>query len=487
VKGDSLKVADFGFAEIVKHIWQERLLRNILIFSVIVLLAVPGYGILHVVPSFYRELMANIEVEALRTTQFLSYRVFPGSRVEVTADTYRLVDREITKALKTLALEKVKIFSADGTILYSTDHKDEGTLNTKPYFKQIVQQGNIFSKIDPKQTPSAEGRLMQRDVAEIYVPIMDGEAFTGAFEVYYDITARKAAMDKLVARTTSLGIGMAVLMFGLILSMLVRASRSGLRRQEIEQELHMSHERLEEQVQTQTQEIRATQKASIVALASLAENYDPDTGDHLERIQSYVKVLAEHLRIGSPYGDYLARRSDYVEKVSLASVLHDIGKAVVPREVLMKPARLTEDEFDKVKQHTEVAAKILHRANQHFLDYFQKDSYLAIAREIALHHHEKWNGEGYPLGLKEEEIPLSARIVALADVYDALRSRRPYKESWTHDQTVKEIVDGRGSHFDPVLVDAFMATKGEFEKISLGFHTRERSFEGRAPKLTVVK
>ena len=486
MKDDSLGGARMGFGKIVTHIRQERLLRNILIFSFVVLMAVPGYGILHVVPSFYRELMANIEVEALRTTQFLSLRVFPASRVEVSPDNYRLVDREISKALSTLALEKVKIFSSDGTILYSTDHKDEGTINTKPYFAQTVQQGKIYSKIDPKQTLTAEGRLVQRDVAEIYVPVVDGGDFTGAFEVYYDITTRKAALDKLVSQTTSLGVGVAVLMFGLILSMLIRAGRSGLRRQEVEHELHLSHERLEEQVQAQTQEIRATQKASIVALASLAENYDPDTGDHLERIQSYVGILAEHLRLDSPYSDYLMRRSDYVEKISLASVLHDIGKAVVPREILMKPARLSAEEFDQVKQHTEVAAKILHRANQHFLDYFQKDSYLAIAREIALHHHEKWSGEGYPLGLKGEEIPLSARIVALADVYDALRSRRPYKESWTHEQTVREIESSRGSHFDPVLVDAFLATQGEFEKISLGFHLRARDVEARTPQLQVV-
>lgn len=476
----------YSLREILTHVWQERLLRNILIFSLLVFVAAPSYGILHVVPSFYRELMSNIELEAQRTTEFLSYRIFPGSRVAIDADNYRLVDREVTKALKTLALEKVKIFSSDGTILYSTEHKDEGTLNTKPYFKQVVQRGGIFSKINPKQSATAEGRIVKLDVAEVYIPILDRKSFTGAFEVYYDITVRKAAMDALVTRHTAISAGLATLMFCLIFAMLLRAGRAGLRRADMEQALLLSNELLEEQVQEQTREIRATQRASIVALASLAENYDPDTGDHLERIQSYVALLAKSLGSSSPYADYLQRRSDYVEMLSLASVLHDIGKAVVPREVLMKPARLTAAEFEQIKQHTEVAAKILHRANQHFHDSFQKDSYLAMAREVALHHHEKWDGNGYPLGLKGEEIPLSARIVALADVYDALRSRRPYKEAWSHTETVKEITACRGSHFDPALVDAFLECQKLFEKVSHGFGEEQLDEEFFAPKLQVA-
>jgi len=458
----------YSLEETFAHIWQVRLLRNILILGVLGLLAIPSYGILHGVPSFYQELMANLEAEALRTTEYLSYRIFPGSRVEINANNYRVVDREITKATRTLALEKVKIFSHDGTVLYSTDHKDEGTLNVKPYFKETVQLGRIYSKVSPKEGVTAEGRTVFRDVAEIYIPIIDQGVFTGAFEVYYDITERKAIMDELVSHHTLLSIGMAVLMFMLVFVMLIRAGKSGLNKLEMERQLQCSNERLEKQVRSQTREIRATQKASIVALASLAENYDPDTGDHLERIQSYVALLAAQLGADSPYADYLRRRSDYVEMVSLASVLHDIGKAVVPREVLTKPAKLTGPEFEQVKKHTEIAGKILHRANQHFLDSFQKDSYLAIAREIALHHHEKWDGTGYPAGLKGEEIPLSARIVSIADVYDALRSARPYKGAWSHAEAVEEIVACRGSNFDPLLVDAFLECQELFEKVSSG-------------------
>lgn len=475
----------YGFKKVLTHILQVRLLRNILIFSVLVFIAVPSYGILHGVPSFYRELMSNIEAEALRTTEFLSYRVFPGSRVEINADNYRLVDREISKAMRTLTLEKVKIFAADGLVIYSTDHQDEGTLNSKPYFREVVQQGRIYSKIAEKQTATVEGRIVDRDVAEVYVPLMSSGEFTGAFEVYYDITARKAIMDGLVSHHSSMSIGMAVLMFCLVMPMLVRAGRSGLRRLEIEQALKMSNERLAEQVKEQTREIRATQKASIVALASLAENYDPDTGDHLERIQSYVALLAAQLGADSPYSDYLRSRSDYVEMISLASVLHDIGKAVVPREVLTKSSKLTGPEFEQVKQHTEVAGKILHRANQHFHDSFQKDSYLAIAREVALYHHEKWNGKGYPLGLKEEDIPLSARIVSLADVYDALRSSRPYKEAWSHVEAVEEIVRLRGVDFDPVLVDTFLECQKLFEKVSNGAEGYDQ-LDDDIPRLQIV-
>jgi len=474
-----------SFHEVFRHVWRERLLRNILILSVVVLVAAPVYALWFIVPTFTRELLVNIEDEAQRTTRYLSNRIFPGSRVAVDGNTYRHIDREILKAVKTFGLEKVKIFAADGSILYSTDRRDEGTLNAKPYFVQVVMQGRVFSKIDPKQSPTAEGRIVKRDVAEVYIPVMDGATFTGAFEVYYDITARKATLDSMVRRTSTIALVTALTMLGLVAVMLVRAARSGLRRQEMERALQVSHEELEARVLEQTREISATQKASIVALASLAEHYDPDTGDHLERIQSYVQIIAECLRQSSPYQEYLTRRSDYIDKIALASVLHDIGKAVIPREILMKPGRLDRGEFEQVKQHTEVAAKILHRANQHFIDHFRKDSYLAIAREIALHHHEKWNGQGYPLGLKGEDIPLSARIVALADVYDALRSRRPYKDAWTHERTVEEIVSCRGSHFDPLIVDAFLSRQVEFEHVSLGLRRSDAGDREDSPAQVV--
>jgi HD-GYP domain-containing protein (c-di-GMP phosphodiesterase class II) len=198
----------------------------------------------------------------------------------------------------------------------------------------------------------------------------------------------------------------------------------------------------------------------------LAEYYDRDTGDHLVRIQNYVLLLASWLQNNSPYAVYITRKPDYVNDLKLASLLHDIGKIAIPRAILNKPGKLTEEEFEIVKTHTSIAGEVLNKANAAFIVSFGKDSYLALARDIALYHHEQWNGGGYPHGLKGETIPLSARIVALADVYDALRSVRPYKKAFTHMDAVDIITNKEKEHFDPYVLKAFLAQSDIFCEIS---------------------
>jgi response regulator RpfG family c-di-GMP phosphodiesterase len=230
---------------------------------------------------------------------------------------------------------------------------------------------------------------------------------------------------------------------------------------------------LEKMVADRTEEIRLTQQTSIEALATLSEYHDTDTGDHIRRIRGFVRILARWLKKHSAYGDYLNQRPDYVEDLSLAAILHDIGKNAVPEAVLAKPGRLTTDEFDLMKTHTSIAGAIFKKANQRFIDRFGKDSYLALARDIAHYHHERWDGTGYPQGLRGEEIPLSARIVALADVYDALTSKRPYKAPWSHEDAAKEIARGSGTQFDPTVVDAFLANEKFFRKIHQSFANKD--------------
>jgi response regulator RpfG family c-di-GMP phosphodiesterase len=234
---------------------------------------------------------------------------------------------------------------------------------------------------------------------------------------------------------------------------------------------------LENKVFEQTREIRVTQKTSIEALAVLAEYYDHDTGAHLSRIQEYVVLLLSWLQEHSPYAAYIQGKKDYISSTAFASLLHDIGKVAIAKEILLKPGKLTREEFGAIQMHTQIAGQVLNRANQTFVEFFGKDSYLALARDIALFHHEKWNGEGYPSRLREEEIPLSARVVALADVYDALRSKRPYKEPKSHAWAKEEILKERGRHFDPWVVEAFLAQAAEFERISTALH--ESGAEGR--------
>ena len=153
----------------------------------------------------------------------------------------------------------------------------------------------------------------------------------------------------------------------------------------------------------------------------------------------------------------------------LASILHDIGKVVIPNEILLKPGKLTDTEFEEMKKHSSFGGEILGRANLTYKKKTGKDSYLALARDIAMYHHEKWDGTGYPAGLKKEEIPLSARIVAICDVYDAVTTDRVYKKAWTHEKAKNMIINGRGSHFDPVITDIFISLEQEFKNIGKEF------------------
>lgn len=224
-------------------------------------------------------------------------------------------------------------------------------------------------------------------------------------------------------------------------------------------------EHLETLVADRTEEIRLTQQTAIEALATLSEYHDSDTGDHIRRIRAYVGILARGLKEHSSYRDYLNQRPEYVEELSLAAILHDIGKNAVPWSILAKPGKLAPEEFEFMKKHTTIAGEIFKNANQLFVDRYGKDSYLALARDIAFFHHERWDGHGYPKGRSKDGIPLSARIVAIADVYDALTTKRPYKEAWSHKDAVKEIIKGRSAQFDPVIVDAFEANEAAFRRV----------------------
>ena len=197
----------------------------------------------------------------------------------------------------------------------------------------------------------------------------------------------------------------------------------------------------------------------IFSLAKLAEARDPETGAHLERIREYCRVLAQHLTHLPKYRDTLD--GDYVQMLYMTSPLHDIGKVGIPDSVLLKPGRLTPQEFDIMKQHAVIGGTTLNAA----AEAHPRAKYLQIARDIAFTHHEKFDGTGYPYGLRGEEIPLCGRIVALSDVYDALTTARVYKPAYSHEVAKEIILEGRGKHFDPEIVDAFLANEARFIEI----------------------
>ena len=219
--------------------------------------------------------------------------------------------------------------------------------------------------------------------------------------------------------------------------------------------------RLEKKLQESFQQIKETQSGAILGFARLTEYRDKDTGKHLERIREYTRVLATGISRHPRYSDYVT--ADYIEDLCLSSVLHDVGKVAIEDAVLRKPGKLSPEEFLKVKEHARLGGEALKAVDQEI----KRESFLTIGKEVAFSHHERWDGAGYPSGLAGERIPLSARIVALADVYDALTSRRTYKEALSHDEAVKIIVSERGTHFDPDIVDVFTENSETFRRIQM--------------------
>ncbi len=235
--------------------------------------------------------------------------------------------------------------------------------------------------------------------------------------------------------------------------------RSSLRTKKLQDRLTQINDQLEQLVEERTIEILLTRNAAIFGFAKLAEYRDPETGGHLERIRNYTKALANELKEFSRFEDKID--DEFVVTIFQSSPLHDIGKVGIPDNILLKPGRLTKEEFEVMKSHTAIGGDSLSSSERLFGD----NSFLSMGRDIAYYHHEKWNGAGYPNGVKGDEIPLPARIMALADVYDALVSKRVYKDAMSLEKTREIILAGEGEHFDPDIVKAFCNIEGTFIKI----------------------
>ncbi|MBB6520577.1 HD-GYP domain-containing protein [Pseudoteredinibacter isoporae] len=216
-----------------------------------------------------------------------------------------------------------------------------------------------------------------------------------------------------------------------------------------------------------SRELSITRDASILGLASLAETRDNETGGHILRTQNYVKALALELRKNKAYAAQLD--DETVELLYKSAPLHDIGKVGIPDSILLKPGKLSDEEFEIMKGHPQIGADALEVAERQL----GSNSFLRIAKEISLSHHEKWDGSGYPAGLAGNDIPLSGRLMALADVYDALISARVYKPAMSHDDAKAIILKGNGQHFDPGVIDAFLACEAEFVSIAQQFSDKK--------------
>ncbi len=215
---------------------------------------------------------------------------------------------------------------------------------------------------------------------------------------------------------------------------------------------------LEVLVEEKTKMVEDLQDAISVSIAELVGCRDGYTGEHINRSCTYLKILAEKMLSKGIYPDELNEK--LVSDMLRSAALHDIGKVGIKDEILCKPGRFTDEEFTFMKEHTKLGGKTLQSA----IDQTGSVSFLYVARDMAFYHHEKWDGTGYVFGLNGEEIPLCARIMAIADVYDALTSKRPYKEPFPHEKAVQIITEGKGTHFDPLIVDIFLDCADEFER-----------------------
>ena len=357
--------------------------------------------------------------------------------------------------------------TARTTILVVDDTPDNLTLITsllKPDYQiKIANRGHKALEIAASE-PSPDLILL-----DVMMPEMDG------YEVCRRLKDDDHTRDIPVIFLTALdqdedeeyGLGLGAVDFiskPIRPSILLARVRTHLRLKEANEFLRNQNAILEQKVVERTWQLAVVQDVTMLAMGSLAETRDNETGNHIRRTQHYIKALASTLARRSRYRDALTPET--IEILYKSAPLHDIGKVGVPDNILLKPGKLTDDEFEIMKRHAMYGYEAIMTAEGKL---GEPDSFLRHAREIAAGHHERWDGNGYPGKLAEEDIPVSARLMAVADVYDALISRRVYKPPMPHDEAVEIILDGRGGHFDPNVVDAFVEIVDEFDMIAARF------------------
>jgi putative two-component system response regulator len=256
--------------------------------------------------------------------------------------------------------------------------------------------------------------------------------------------------------------------------LLVEEQKHQLEKQK--QQLQTYNENLEGLVMEKTKTIVELQNAVLKTVAELVEARDDVTGGHIERTQSYLKILFDGLKEN---GIYKEETKDWdVEMIIQSAQLHDVGKISIKEEILNKPGRLTPEEFEEIKKHTLIGGRII----EHIQERTSEQEFLSFTKTMAISHHEKWDGTGYPYGLKGKDIPLEGRLMSIVDVYDALVSERPYKKAFSHEEAVKIITDGSGTQFEPALVDLFLLEQEKFRATAEGIATSMTFMSGLEKK-----
>jgi response regulator RpfG family c-di-GMP phosphodiesterase len=345
----------------------------------------------------------------------------------------------LTNILNFSNIFRIKIWDLNNTILWSDQTDIIGKKFPKNSGVLLAMQGGVHHHIE---RPHKAEHLSEKESAvilEIYVPVKLGNDTIGIIELYEEADELFWSIQKNNSIIWMLIVLEGFVIYGLLIFIFFNAQRNQI----------LSNKKLSR-----------TQEVLISSLAHQAGIRDNETGSHLERTSTYVRLIAEELKKCAKHKKHLS--NEYIDDMVKSSALHDIGKVGLADDILCKPGILMAEEFERMKKHCEYGANVLKKAIQKL----EFDSFLTIAIPIALHHHERWDGKGYPDNLEGNEIPLPARIMALADVYDALRSKRCYKEAFTHYKSREIILDGNSTHFDPDIVEAFIRAESEFEKIS---------------------
>ncbi|MCC6142193.1 MAG: response regulator, partial [Candidatus Hydrogenedentes bacterium] len=354
--------------------------------------------------------------------------------------------------METLILNPAKRQPARGTVLVV----DDGAINRE--LLTIMLTTNGF-EVDPVDTgegaiTAAKQRTPNVVLLDINMPDVDGyetclrlKMLPGMHNVpVIFISALSEPMDKVKAFNAG-GVDYVTKPFQM--QEVIARIETHLTIHHLQVELEEHNERLQDLVRDQVREIAESHMATIFAMSKLAESRDDDTGKHLERVQQYCRLLAEELSQRGPYTAQVTRT--FIEDIQHASPLHDIGKVAIPDNILCKPGPLTDEEFKYMQTHTLRGWETL----ESVVELYPSNDVLTMGVGIARSHHERWNGTGYPDKIAGEAIPLAARIMSVADVYDALTSERCYKKAMPHEQACDIILKGRGTQFDPVIVDVF--------------------------------
>ena len=336
------------------------------------------------------------------------------------------------------------IDSDTGEVLAHPDLRENPEAAQLPFAEALLSE-----PVDPaadegwKRMPNGDYLLAASDLPEL-------NAFMLAIqpeEPLYELTATFAGR----VRVIGLIVVVVLLAFSGVLSYIIMHT--------YEDRMAAVNRGLEDLVARRSRALMHSREGAIFGLAKLAEARDGETGEHLERISTYTELLARQIAGRDP-----DLNENWVHSLAVASSLHDIGKVGIPDAVLLKPGALTDEERETVQKHPYIGGETLLEIQRRWGD----DPFLVMASEICFGHHERWDGKGYPFGLAGVHIPLAARIVALADVYDALTSRRAYKEPLSHEEARQMIVEQSGTHFDPGVVQAFLAVEDQFQDVTAG-------------------